>query len=309
VPLPRARVGASARATPYLLLTLAPLLWAVNMVLGRAMRHDIPPVAMSFWRWLLAGLILLPFVWRELRKQREVIVRRWKVLTALGLLSVTLFNTLCYIGLQWTTATNGTLFNSIIPILIIPLAWLVLHERITPRQALGIGLSLGGVVTIVLEGDVRRLLSLRFNQGDLWLLVAMALWAAYTVLLRWRPAELGGVAFLACIIYFGMPGLALAYLWELLSGRTFQPGAAVLLTFLYFGIFPSILSNLCFNAGVRAVGPNRAGIFAHLMPVFGIVLSAAFLGERPQPYHWLGIALVAYGIWLSSTSASRTLAR
>jgi drug/metabolite transporter (DMT)-like permease len=300
--MPRVEDSVRSRSAPYLLLTLAPLFWATNMVLSRAMRSDIPPVAMSFWRWVLAGLILLPFVWRDVRKHLPAIRREWKVLFALGLLSVTSFNTLCYIGLQWTSATNGTLFNSVIPILIIPLAWLALHERITLRQAAGVAISLSGVVAIVVEGDVRKLLSLRINQGDLWLLAAMVLWAGYTVLLRWRPAELTGLPFLACIIYFGMPGLGLLYGWEIAAGRTFKPSAAVLLTFLYYGIFPSILSNLCFNAGVKAVGPNRAGIFAHLMPVFGILLSAVFLGERPQVHHSVGMALVFYGIWLSSTA-------
>jgi drug/metabolite transporter (DMT)-like permease len=294
--------GGRARVRPYVLLTLAPLFWATNMVIGRGMRDAIPPVAMSFWRWLLAGLILLPLVWRDLGRELPLIRRKWKVLAALGLLSVTLFNTLCYIGLQWTSATNGTLFNSVIPVLIIPLAWLILHERLTAQQAVGVCVSLAGVLIIVGQGDLAALLTLRINDGDVWLLTAMALWAGYTVLLRWRPAELTGLTFLACIIYFGLPGLALIYAYELAAGRSFQPTAAVLLTFLYYGIFPSIVANLCFNAGVQAVGPNRAGIFAHLMPVFGTLLSAVFLSERPQPFHWLGMALVFSGIWLSSTA-------
>lgn len=291
-----------SRALPYVLLTLAPLFWAGNMVLGRAMRYDIPPVAMSFWRWGLAGLILLPFVWGDLRKHLPVIRRDWKALATLGLLSVTLFNTLCYIGLQWTSATNGTLFNSIIPVLIVLLAWFVLRERITRQQAFGVAISLAGVLTIVAQGELAVLRALRFNDGDLWLLAAMGLWAGYTVLLRWRPAELTGLAFLACIIYFGMPALGLAYAWELAAGRTFAPTLPVAVTLLYYGLFPSILSNLCFNAGVKAVGPNRAGIFAHLMPVFGILLSSAFLGEHPHGYHWVGMALVFTGIWLTSSA-------
>jgi drug/metabolite transporter (DMT)-like permease len=293
--------------TPFVLLTLAPLFWALNMVLGRAMRHDIPPVAMSFWRWLLAGLILLPLVWRDVRKQLPAIRRDWKVLGALGVLSVTLFNTLCYIGLQWTTATNGTLFNSTIPVFIVLLAWVVLHERISGRQALGVAVSLAGVLTIVARGDAANLLGLRVNDGDLWLLAAMAIWGGYTVLLRWRPAGLGALTFLACIVWFGLPLLAAAYAWELATGRTFALTPQVALTLVYYGIFPSILSNLCFNAGVRALGPSRAGIFAHLMPVFGILLSTLLLGEQPHAYHWLGMVLVFAGIWM--TSAAQAPAR
>lgn len=289
------------RASPYLLLTLAPLFWAANMVIGRAMRFDIPPVAMSFWRWALAGLILLPFVARDLRTHWPVIRRAWPALTLLGLLSVTLFNTLCYIGLQWTTATNGTLLNSVIPVLIIPIAWLLLGEKARPRQSLGVVLSLLGVIVIVSQGRLEVLRQLRFNQGDVWLFVAMVLWAFYTVLLRWRPRELSGLPFLACIVYFGLPPLALAYAVEIASGRHFVLSPAVATTFVYYGLFPSILSNLCFNRGVALVGPNRAGVFIHLMPVFGILLSALFLGERPQLHHAMGMALVFGGIALASS--------
>lgn len=289
------------RASPYLLLSLAPMFWALNMVIGRAMRFDIPPVAMSFWRWMLAGLILLPFVARGLRTQWPAIRASWRILALLGLVSVTLFNTLCYIGLQWTSATNGTLLNSVIPVLIIPIAWVLAHERVRARQSAGVAVSLLGVLVIVSQGDPQVLLRLELNRGDVWLFVAMVLWAFYTVLLRWRPKELGGLPFLACIVYFGLPLLGVAYLVELASGRGFSFTPGVALSFAYFGIFPSILSNLCFNRGVAMVGPNRAGVFVHLMPVFGIVLSALFLGERPQWHHLAGMVLVFAGIALSSS--------
>lgn len=293
-------MSGAPRASPYLLLTLAPLFWALNVVIGRAMRFDIPPVAMSFWRWALAGAILLPLVARDLRAQWPVIRAAWKRLAVLGLLSVTLFNTLCYVGLQWTTATNAALFNSVIPVFIVPIAWTLFGERAGARQVLGVLLSLLGVLVIVARGSAEALIALQFNRGDLWLLVAMLLWAFYTVLLRLRPGGLNGLAFLACIVYFGLPPLALAYAWEVWSGRGFTLSPAVSLSFLYFGVFPSILSNLCFNRGVAAVGPMRAGIFVHLMPVFGILLSALLLHETPQVYHVAGMALVFVGIWLSS---------
>ena len=297
------------RASPYLLLTLAPLFWALNVVLGRAMRFDIPPVAMSFWRWTIAGLILLPLVARDLRAQWPTIRAAWKQLAALGLLSVTLFNTLCYIGLQWTTATNAALFNSVIPVFIIPIAWTLFGERAGARQMAGVLLSLLGVLIIVAQGSVDVLLGLQFNRGDLWLLAAMLLWAFYTVLLRLRPRALGGLSFLACIVYFGLPPLAIAYAIELWAGRSFTLSPSVSLSFVYFGIFPSILSGLCFNRGVAAVGSMRAGIFVHLMPVFGILLSAVLLHEMPQRYHVAGMALVFAGIWLSSRTRASAEAR
>jgi len=289
------------RTSPYLLLTLAPLFWALNMVIGRAMRFDIPPVAMSFWRWVIAGALLLPFVARDLRTHWPTIRASWRILALLGLLSVTLFNTLCYIGLQWTSATNGTLLNSVIPVLIIPIAWILLREKARTRQSVGVAVSLLGVLVIVSQGHLEVLLNLSINRGDLWLFTAMVLWAFYTVLLRWRPKELSGLPFLACIVYFGLPLLALAYAVEVASGRSFAFSPGIGLTFAYFGVFPSILSNLCFNKGVAMVGPNRAGVFVHLMPVFGILLAALLLGERPQLHHLAGMALVFAGIALSSS--------
>jgi drug/metabolite transporter (DMT)-like permease len=291
--------------SPYALLTLASLFWAGNMVLARAMRHDIPPVAMSFWRWFIAALIVLPFVARELRDQWPVVRAAWKKFAVLGLVSVTFFNTLCYIGVQYTTATNAVLLNSTIPMLIVLISWAVLGERLSQRQTLAVALSLLGVVLIVAHGELATLASLQLNRGDLILLAAMVLWAAYTILLRWKPPELSPLAFLGCIILFGLPGLALIYAAELLSGTAFRPTTAAVATLAYYGVFPSVLSYLCFNRGVAVLGANTAGIFVHLMPVFGFLLSAVFLSEPPRWYHFAGMGLVFGGIWLFSTGRSR----
>ncbi|MEO8040404.1 MAG: DMT family transporter, partial [Betaproteobacteria bacterium] len=179
-----------ARPSPYLLLALATLFWAGNIVIARAMRADIPPVAMAFWRWTIAFAVVMPFAFRTLVRHRAVLRRSWRLLFLLGGLGVASYNTMCYIALQTTTATNGTLFNSLIPVLIVPIAWLVLRERIRPLQGLGVALSLAGVVVIVARGDLATLRNLTFNAGDFWLLGAMILWAFYTVALRFKPHEL-----------------------------------------------------------------------------------------------------------------------
>ena len=251
----------SSKTSPYLLLSLAPLFWAGNVVIGRAMRHDIPPVAMNFWRWTIAGLILLPLVLPELRERWAVVRRDWRVLAAFGLLGVTLFNTLSYLGLQWTTATNAALLNSTIPVMVALASWLLLREPLSVRQALGIGISLFGVLTILLEGNPARLLTLSFNRGDLILLLAMALWAIYTLLLRWKPQELSAVGFLGAIVYFGLPPLALAYAVELATGLDFALTPSTAAALAYYGVFPSILAFLCFNRGVAAAGELVGGLF------------------------------------------------
>jgi drug/metabolite transporter (DMT)-like permease len=290
----------SRKPSPYLLLSLAPLLWAGNVVIGRAMRHDIPPVAMSFWRWTIAAVILVPLAWPELRAQWPVIRRHWQVMCAIGLVGVTVFNTLSYIGLQWTTATNAALLNSTIPVMVALASWLLLREPLSKRQALGVGVSLLGVLTILLQGSLARLLSLSFNRGDLVLLLAVALWAIYTLLLRWKPKALSAVGFLAAIVCFGLPPLGLLYAVELSTGAGFALTGSTAAALVYYGVFASILAFLCFNHGVAAVGAARGSLFIHLFPVYTVLLSALTLGEFPHAYHVVGITLVLAGIWLTT---------
>lgn len=291
-------MNAAARGwrSPYVLLSLASLLWAGNMVVGRGMRGDIPPVAMAFWRWTIAFLIILPFTARTLWERREQIAASWPVLMLLGFVGICCFNTMCYIGLTMTTATNGALFNSVVPVFIPPIAWVLLRERTRAVQMLGIACSLLGVIVIVAAGDLGTLATLSFNRGDVWLLFAMVLWALYTVLLRYRPEGFGMLPFLAVILLFGWPMLAVWYGIERAGGESVDLNAKSLAAILYFGIFPSIIAFVCYNRGVAAVGPTRAGIFVHLVPVFGILLSTVFLGEPPRLFHFVGMALIFAGI-------------
>ena len=286
--------------SPYVLLCVASMLWAGNLVVGRAMRAEIPPVAMSFWRWTIAFLLILPFTYRDVWSKRASIARAWPVLTLLGLVGIGLFNTMCYIALTMTTATNATLFNSVVPVFIPPIAWVLLRERTTARQMIGIVSSLLGVVVIVAKGDMQALQALDFNRGDVWLLIAMVLWALYTVLLRFRPGGMGMLTFLATILVFGWPMLAVWYAFELAGGARFSLSTTTAATLAYYGVFPSVVAFVCYNRGVSAVGPTRAGIFVHLVPVFGIILSTLVLDEPPRAFHFAGMALIFGGIFLTT---------
>jgi drug/metabolite transporter (DMT)-like permease len=297
-----ARLRAYPGWKAYALLCLPPLFWAGNMVVGRAMRNEIPPVAMTFWRWAIAGAVLLPFVWHELVTHKAAILRAWKVFAVLGVINVAVFNTLCYAGLRYTTATNAVLFNSTVPVFILLISWLALRQPLSLRQLAGVMISLLGVVVIVAHGDLELLLSLQFNIGDVWLLIAMVLWAIYTIMLRWNPVRMSTGASLAVMILFGFPALAVMYVCELASGARFSVTPVALTTLAYYGVFPSVLAYLFFNRGVVEIGANRAGVFVHLVPVFGFMLSALFLSEPPGLYHVAGVACVFCGIWLCTTA-------
>lgn len=287
-------------ASPYLLLTLTSLFWAGNWVVGRAMRHEMPPVAMGFWRWTLALALLLPFTLPELRRNWNVVRANWLVLGALGCLGAVAFNTLIYIGLQHTAATNGVLFNSLSPAFILLLSWMLRGERIGRFQAAGVLLSFAGVLAIVGRGDAAQLAAFQFNPGDAWLIVAMLLWALYTIILRLRPPGLSAMGFLAAMLLLSLPVLLPFYLWEYFQRGGFTLNAATVSALAYYGTIPSIVAYLFWNRAVVQVGPNRAGLFVHLMPVFGALLSVVFLGERLHGYHYAGAALIFGGIWLTT---------
>jgi drug/metabolite transporter (DMT)-like permease len=295
--------------SPYLLLALTALFWAANWVVGRAMRNDIPPVAMGFWRWTLALALMLPFTAGELKRKWSVVRTNWLTLTLLGCLGAVAFNTLIYVGLQYTAATNGVLFNSISPILIILLSWLISRERLSGLQACGVALSLCGVAAIIGRGDIALLAAFHFNPGDLWLITAMLLWALYTIVLRRRPAELSALAFLSAMLLLSLPFLLPFYLWELGDRGGFALTPATIAALAYYCTIPSIVAYLFWNRGVAQVGANKAGLFVHLMPLFGALLSVIFLGERLYAYHYAGALLIFGGIWLTTRkTAARPIA-
>lgn len=285
---------------PYLLLSLTSLFWAGNWVIGRGLRADVPPMALSFWRWVIALACVLPFAWPHLRAQWPILRAGWKNLLLLGSIGTALYNAITYIGLQTTTATNGLLLNSFIPIVIIGLSWLFLGKRLSAIEWSGVALSLAGVLAIVARGDAATLLSLSLNVGDLWILLSVFGWAIYTVCLQWRPAGLHPYAFLAAIAVVGLLAIAPFYVYELMGERSIRTTPAILAGVAYTGVFPAFLGFVFWNRAVGEVGGNRAGLFMHLMPVFGIVLSAVFLGEPPLAYHFAGIAMILGGIWLTT---------
>jgi drug/metabolite transporter (DMT)-like permease len=290
--------------SPYLLLSLSALFWAGNWVIGRAMRLEIPPVAMGFWRWALALAILLPFTFAELRANRKLLRDNWIRLAVLGSFGATAFNTMIYVGLQHTAATNGVLFNSVSPILIILFSWIALREGISFRQAMGVAASLAGIAIMIARGEVQTLAGLQFNQGDLWLFSAMNLWALYTVILRRRPLALSPSGFLAAILLCGLPWLLPFYLWEIWARGGFELGLASVGALAYYGTLPSVVAYLFWNRGVAQVGANKAGLFAHLIPVFGAVLSILFLGESLHGYHLAGAGMIFLGIYLTTAKTA-----
>jgi drug/metabolite transporter (DMT)-like permease len=297
----RARLDAS----PYVMLTLTPFFWACNWIVGRGLANDIPPMAMTFMRWGSALLILAPFALPHLRRDWPIVRRNWKVLAMLGAIGIGTHNALAYLGLNYTTATNGVILNSFIPVMIVTFSWLFLRERLSALQLAGVLVSLTGVLAILSGGSLAALAAFRLNGGDLLIILSMAMWSAYTISLRWRPAGLHMLTFLFALTCVGELAVLPLFVLEHAFVRSMRLTWDNLAAIVAIGLFSSVLAYIFWNRGVEMVGANVAGLFVHLMPAFGIVLAWVFLGEPLEPFHVVGIVLILTGIAVTSRYARR----
>ncbi|MBW1822594.1 MAG: DMT family transporter [Deltaproteobacteria bacterium] len=285
---------------PYLLLTLTVLFWSGNFVLGRGVHDAIPPIAMSFWRWTIALIIILPFAVKPLKSQWDLIRSHWKIITILAIFSVTIFNSFIYLALQSTMAVNAILVNAMTPIFIVLFSWIGFKDKITLLQTCGVIISFFGLLWIISNGNLRNLMPVQFVRGDLWTLAAAVSWAMYSILLRKRPEKMSPICFLTSIIIIGLFFLFPFYLWEIHTGETIRLTRTSVFSVLYVAVFPSVLAYMFWNKAVGIIGASKAGIFIHLMPVFGVIMAYIFLGERLRSYHIAGICLIFSGIYLTT---------
>ena len=286
--------------SPQLLLVLTALFWGGHWVVARAVTTEATPFALSFWRWATAAAVFAPFAWKPLVTDAATLRAQWKPIALLSLTGTGLYNGIGYIGLQYTTATNALLIQSVTPALIPLLGFILVRERIGPAAILGVAVSCAGVLAIASRLDLHALLALELNRGDLWLLANVTLWAIYTVCLRWKPQGLHPFSLLFAIMAAGVVQVAPFYAFEVLTGGGVRVGTPVVLGILYLGIFPALINYLMWNRAVGEIGAARAGPYLYLVPVFGTAMAVLFLGERLQLYHFVGVALIFAGIWLAS---------
>ena len=253
-------------------------------------------MTLNFLRWAIAVLVLAPFALAGLRGKGAVLRRHAGLLLVLSLLGIAVFQSLVYLGLRSTTAVNAVLINSSIPLFMLLCSWVLERERASAKQVAGMLVSLAGIALILSRGEPARLLELEIHAGDAWILLAMPVWGIYSVLLKRRPPELGGIELLFVIALAGALMLLPAALASAAVTPPRLPSAAEALGVLYMGIFASVLAFICWNRGVAVVGANAAGFTVHLLPAFGTVLAIVFLGEGFAGFHAAGIATILAGV-------------
>lgn len=283
----------------HLLLVSAPVMWAGNFIVGRALRGEMPPISLNFWRWTVALAILLPLNLRRLRRHWPLLRVHWRLVLALGLTGVTGFNTFAYLALSATTAVNALLFLSTVPLLMALLSHLAFKEPVSARQTAGIFLSLPGAAILIAHGHLTNLLHMQFNRGDVWMLGAVLVWTVFSVLLNQAPRELPKATLLTATVLVGLAAFTPIYVWRLALGERATFTVTTVAGMLYVGLFASVIAFYFWSKGMAQVGPGKGGVYMNLMPLAGTFFAITLLGESLAHYHLLGGALVAAGIVLT----------
>ena len=285
----------------YLLLILTTIFWSGNFIVGKAASiYEIPPFSLNFYRWFFAGLILLPFTYKEIITKKSYILNNIGFFIILGVTSITIFNSIVYYSLYYTQVISGVLMISTIPVWIIFISSLLNIEKTNFFQIIGVAFSLTGVVFIITKVDLELVKNLDFNKGDLTMVIAMFAWAIYSALLKKKKYEISQITLLEVVIITGLIFLTPIYFIEMNFGNTIKLGKPFYLTLTYVVLFPGLCSFFFWIKGISIIGANRAGVFLHLMPIFGAIMAMVIFDEKFMFYHFLGAIFILSGIILSN---------
>ena len=285
----------------YLLLILTTIFWSGNFIVGKAASmYEIPPFSLNFYRWFFAGLILLPFTYKEIINKKSYILNNIGFFIILGITSITIFNSIVYYSLYYTQVISGVLMISTIPVWIIFISSLLNIEKTNFFQIIGVAFSLTGVVFIITKVDLELVKNLDFNKGDLTMVIAMFAWAIYSALLKKKKYEISKITLLEVVIITGLIFLTPIYFIEMNFGNTIKLGKPFYLTLTYVVLFPGLCSFFFWIKGISIIGANRAGVFLHLMPIFGAIMAMVIFDEKFMFYHFLGAIFILSGIILSN---------
>lgn len=292
----------TAFGNPYFVLVMATLFWGGNAIAGKLAAQDWQPFTITFARWLIVAIAVIPFAKQHIRNDWPVIVKNWRILVLLSACSMALFNLLMYLALHFTSAINVSIEQASMPAMIMLANFLILSQRISPLQIVGLLASIAGVLVICSSGDLTSLLEQGVNRGDAYMLLACAFYAAYTFGLRWKP-DLHWLSFI-WVLAIGASAMSLPWAaWEWQNTEIAMPGGTGWLVLLYIIIFPTIVSQIFYARGVQLIGSNRAGLFINLVPIFGSLLAILILRERFHFFHGAGLVMVVGGIMLAERFA------
>ena len=283
------------------MLVCATLFWAGNFMIGKfAYFSEIPPMSLVFFRWLLVWLILLPFTYKEIQKNKEIIKKNLPLLFFLALTSVGLFNTFTYLSLIYTQVINASLFNTAIPAIIILLCFIFKIEKTNTYQILGLVISILGILSIITKLNLDILLTLSFNKGDLIMIGGVITWGLYSSFLKKKTFTLPLLTLVHILCTIGLIFIFPQFIYEFSQGKIINFNINLFYILIFLALFPSIGSYYCWAGAVSIIGANRAGIFLSLIPLFSTIMAIFFYNERFQFFHLIGAILIIIGLFLSN---------
>ena len=285
----------------YIMLVCATLFWAGNFMIGKlAFLENIPPMTLVFFRWSLVWIILLPFTYKEILKNKDIILDNLPLLFFLALTSVGLFNSFTYLALIYTQVINASLFNTAIPATIILLCFLFKIEKTNKFQILGLVISVLGILSIITKLDFEIFLSLNFNKGDMIMIGGVITWGIYSTLLKKKKFTLPLLTLVHVICTFGLICVFPQFFYEFSQGQFIEFNTNLIYILIFLALFPSIGSYYCWAGAVSIIGANRAGIFLSLIPLFSTIMAIIFFNEQFKLFHLIGATLIILGLFLSN---------
>ena len=285
----------------YTMLILATLFWAGNFTIGKfAYTENVPPYSLAFFRWILVWIILLPFTFKEIPKIKTEVKNNLSLFFILGFTSVGIFSAFTYNALNYTQVINASLFNTAIPVSIILVCFLLKIEKTNIFQISGLFVSVLGILAIITRLDLNILLTLNFNKGDIYMIIAIISWGIYSAFLKKKTFDISLLSLVHVVCTFGLIILLPAFLFELAQGKTTELNSNLIFILLYIAIFPSIGSYYCWAGAVSIIGANRAGIFLSLIPLFSTIFAMIFFNEKFLFFHFIGSVLIILGLFLSN---------
>ena len=291
----------SRNTKAYIMLILATLFWAGNFTIGKfAYMESVPPYSLAFFRWILVWIILVPFTYKEIPKIKTEVKNNLLLFFILGFTSVGIFSAFTYNALNYTQVINASLFNTAIPVSIILVCFLLKIEKTNIFQISGLIVSILGILAIITRLDLNILLTLNFNKGDIYMVIAIISWGIYSAFLKKKTFDISLLSLVHVVCTFGLIILLPAFLFELTQGKTTEVNSNLIFILLYIAIFPSIGSYYCWAGAVAIIGANRAGIFLSLIPLFSTIFAMIFFNEKFLFFHFIGSVLIILGLFLSN---------
>ena len=291
----------SKNTKAYIMLILATLFWAGNFTIGKfAYTENVPPYSLAFFRWLLVWIILIPFTYKEISRIQNEVKNNLSLFFILGFTSVGIFSAFTYNALNYTQVINASLFNTAIPVSIILVCFLLKIEKTNIFQISGLIVSVLGILAIITRLDLKILLTLNFNKGDIYMIIAIISWGIYSAFLKKKTLDISLLSLVHVVCTFGLIILLPAFLFEIAQGKTTEINSNLIFILLYIAIFPSIGSYYCWAGAVSIIGANRAGIFLSLIPLFSTIFAMIFFNEKFLFFHFIGSVLIILGLFLSN---------